>query len=199
MAPQVRRPRSHAAWVASKTVKQESIASLDPGLLNPAVAVFRDGTLVAASRVPAKSAWAKLCRGERCRLNAKALYQYVLGTGIKPCRLATEWPQIYTREKLKGDPNDLPPMCGVAVGLGCLLDAPVESYLPREWLSGTCPKSTDESEDPFSSPRGQRVRAALSEAEVATVVPSHDAVDAVGIGLFYLGRFTPERVLPGTR
>lgn len=115
---------------------------------------------------------------------------------VSPEILVTEWPQIYTAGKSRGDPNDLPPMAGVAMYLAGRLDVPVQSYLPAEWLGGTCPKST--TGDPWASPRGQRVWEALSQSERLAVVPTHDAIDSVGIGLRYLGRFDVTRLYSGS-
>lgn len=140
--------------------------------------------------------------GERCRQVAGRLLSWLENAAEsaavdKISCLVTEWPQVYRAGKSKGDPNDLVPMAGVAGCLAGHLGVPVQSYLPAEWLGGTCPKWEDG--DPWASPRGQRVWEALTAAERVCVVASHDAVDAVGIGLKYLGRFELRRLYVGSQ
>lgn len=193
-----RHKNARATFLATQTVIRHSIIAVDPGLLNPGIAVFHDGVLVTASRVKPDKSTRHLNIGERCRQVARGLEQYcnkfTAMSGFQS--LVTEWPQIYIAAKSKGDPNDLPPMVGVSMYLAGMLGLPVQSYIPREWLSGTCPKAT--TGDPWASVRGQRVWTALSETERLTVVPSHDAIDAVGIGLHYLNRFAQVKLYSGS-
>lgn len=164
--------------------------AVDPGLLHPAAALFIDGELKKASRV-------KIPRGvttrtpilERCRAISLAVTDYA---GCMPDTLVIEYPQVYTQEKSKGDPNNLVPLAAMGGALaGLYVNARVLSPRPREW-TGNVPKSEDG--DPWQSPRGLRVWSRLTPAERLRVVPSHDAVDAVGLGLFGLGRFDRRRV-----
>lgn len=110
--------------------------------------------------------------------------------------LAFEWPQVYRGAKSKGDPNDLPGLAGVGMAVAGMLPGLelVRSPTPAQW-SGQLPKST--TGDPWASPRGQRVRSRLSPAELGLVQAQHDAIDAVAIGLWALGRLAPRRVFPG--
>lgn len=197
------RKNAHAAFLATQTVLKHSIIAVDPGLNNPGIAIFRDGVLVAASRVKPDKSSAGMNMGERCRQVAIGLrdycYKIVPTTGHDELTLHTlviEWPQIYVAAKSKGDPNDLPPMVGVSMYLAGMLGLPVRSYTPREWLGGTCPKAT--TGDPWASVRGQRVWVALSELERLRIVPSHDAIDATGIGLHYLNRFAQVKFYSGS-
>ncbi len=198
----------------------ESLLAIDPGLNNPAAAMFRHGVLVAASRVKPDKKWNDLVVGERCRLVARRLSEWAYDHGLDASTmraareaelagrhaeartlrqdrgiviLAVEWPQVYTRSKSKGDPNDLLPLAGVAMCLAGHLDVEVRSYRPAEWI-GQCPKK--ETGDPLVSPRGQLVWRHLSTKERATVLVSHDSIDAIGIGLFALGRLRMH-VYPG--
>jgi hypothetical protein len=108
-------------------------------------------------------------------------------------QVVIEWPQIYRASKSKGDPNDLPGLAGVGMAIAARLDVEVVSYLPRQWAGGTRKAETG---DPLDSPRGRLVWRCLSPDERGRVVPSHDAIDAVGLGLHHLGRLQ-RRVYPG--
>lgn len=194
------------------------ILAVDPGLIAPACALFRDGVLVVAGPVKIPRALAKLDLIERCREVAKLIRVWYVSNSEDESvaadadlegrheeagkirrnatlHLVVERPQIYRASKSKGDPNDLPPMVGIDAALATLLDCPVTSYLPREWIGGT---SKVETGDPWKSPRGARVWDRLSAEERGRVVDvTHDTVDSLGIGLRYLGRFTPRSVYPG--
>lgn len=205
----------------SLSMSKPSFLALDPGLLHPAVALFRDGLLVAASRVRVKKEWASLNVGERCRLIGKAIYGWVLDQRINMEALAiaadaeqegrmqeaarirqieglsalvVEWPQVYTASKSKGNPNQLVPLAGICMAVAGLLDVPTTAYLPSEWAK-QCPKAT--TGDPLASPRGRKVWGRLSEQERACVVVSHDSIDAAGLGLYYLGRLS-NKLYPGS-
>lgn len=167
-----------------------TLLAVDPGLRYPAGALFVGGELVKASRVKIpKGITPKTPVLERCRAIALAITDWA---GVIPDVLVTEWPQIYTADKSKGDPNQLVPLAGIGACLsGLYLHARTISPRPREW-TGNIKKNEDG--DPWDSPRGQRVWSRLSVVERGRVVPSHDAVDAVGLGLFGLGRFERRRV-----
>lgn len=146
----------------------------------------------------------KLSDLERCRLTARAVRDHVFVRAPRGVdKLVSEWPQAYTSGKSKTGAGSLMPMCGIAGALAAYLDAEAAScshvfeavsYKPAEWLSGQTPKTT--TGNAWESPRGRRVRGCLSEAEAVNVILSHDAVDAIGIGLFALGRFARKRAWP---
>lgn len=168
------------------------LLAVDPGLRYPAVAIFKDGILVHASRVKIPGTNHKLPIGQRCLNVSKLLYDHIVRNGafLQPddeCyELVIEWPRAYRGAKMKGDPADLFPLAGIGMALAGMLMVPVTAPTAPEWI-GNIPKSTC-SGDALTSPRGQRIWSRLSEAERACVVISHDSVDAVGIGLFRLGR-----------
>lgn len=166
------------------------LLAVDPGLRYPAAALFKNGVLIRASRVPIpKGITTKTPILERCRGICFALVDYA---GTTPDTIVVEYPQVYDASKSKGDPNHLTPLAAMGgVLAGLYPNSIVMSPKPREW-TGNVPKSEDG--DPWESPRGQRVWERLSPAERKNVVPSHDAVDAVGLGLFGLGRFNRKRV-----
>lgn len=170
------------------------VLALDPGIVHPAAALFEDKQLVLASRVKLPKDLTKLPRAARCLAVAKVLLCWLPQTKIVRLDYVFEWPQKYAGSKSKGDPADLFPLAGVGMALAGLLDGRVDDlhvhdYLPREWAGNTS-KAT--SGDPLASPRGVRVWSRLGLIERQNLVVSHDAVDAVGIGLKFLDRF--ERV-----
>jgi hypothetical protein len=173
-----------------------TLLSLDPGLNDPAIALFKEGVLVYASRVKVEKAWTKLNMAERCRQVAYRIAEVGTKQGFNITEMCTEYPQVYKLGKSKGNPNQLLPMVGILVGVASLLDVNVTSYLPAEWLSGQCPKA--EEGNAWDSPRGRRIKEALSIKEIGSIILSHDALDATGVGLFHLGRFKPRRVYPGS-
>lgn len=172
------------------------LLAVDPGLLKPAAAVFIDGKLVAAERVKVPGALAKLPVGQRSMEVAGLIQGWAeQHFHASPDVLVIEWPQVYRAGKSKGDPADLLPLVGVGMAVaGLLQPGEVKSPTPAEWI-GQLPKST--TGDPWASARGQRIGSRLSDVERGRVVPSHDAVDAVGIGLWSLGRLDRIRVFPG--
>ena len=166
---------------------------LDPGIRNPALSIFLNGTLVKASRVKLPGAFLSFPMAERCRRIAGecAGWWMEYSPTKQVDELVYEMPQIYRAKFSKGDPNDLPPLALVAGTLSGILGCPVVSYLPREWI-GQVPKNEDG--DPWASPRGQRIRERLSAEEIASIVVSHDSIDSVGIGLHHLSRLAKRRV-----
>lgn len=136
---------------------------------------------------------------------AQAVLEWVVACGVVPTRLAAEWPTIRHAGKSVGDPNQMLPMAGVvgavagalAYGLmGGDLTLAIQTYRPDEWTRGV-PKAKPKSEAQ-DSPRARRIARQLSEDELGVYMfLGHDGVDAVGIGLYDLGRLEPRRVLRG--
>lgn len=173
-----------------------NLVALDPGLLHPAIALFHGGVLIYAARVELpKTLSAKTNLGARVVSVARHC-QYVVAEWFEPLgspELVFEWPQVYRAAKSKGDPNDLLPLAGICGALSGVLQATlITSYTPAEWI-GQLPKGT--TGDPRESPRGTRIWSRLTHAEQMTITLSHDAIDAVGLGLHHLGRLKPKRVL----
>lgn len=162
------------------------LLALDPGILYPAYALFGGGELVSASRVSLPGKLKKLNMAERVRHIGNLLYDAVSEYVDEIDVLVYEVPQIYRREKSKGDPNDLIPLALVSGYLsGRYPETEVVGRKPREWC-GQLPKATRG--DPWASARGELVASRLDAAERLCVVSSHDAIDAVGIGLHHLDR-----------
>jgi hypothetical protein len=156
------------------------LVAVDPGVKCAGVAVFEDGEL--------SSAW--LSRGESWLTTAKTVWNdmernyplEILG-GIA---LAVEVMQVYTQNKLKGDPNDLIDvtlMAGALAGiiLCAVPTAPITTYRPRQW-KGQVPKGV----------MTVRIQSKLSQDELARIeLPhakelQHNVWDATGIGLHHL-------------
>lgn len=100
-----------------------------------------------------------------------------------------EWPQVYRQGNLKGDPGDLLPLVGVGVGICARAPVAVLThYLPKQW-KGQMSKETC----------GERIVNRLSAEEMSRVEQhgemTHNILDAIGIGLHHLGRFSPRRVI----
>ena len=94
-------------------------------------------------------------------------------------RTVVERPQVYNQRKWKGDPNDL---VGVALVAGAVaaLFPPADFVLPHAW-KGSAPKDVVE----------KRVRKTLAPDELQLVAGAKksDVWDAVGVGLWALGRY----------
>jgi hypothetical protein len=126
-----------------------------------------------------------------------------VGIRSRPREVVVEWPQVYRASKSPGDPNDLIGLAGVSMCIAGILTTAslsrnealgIFSYTPATW-AGQLPKSKVKK---IASPRGKRIEAALTVDELRFFKPfDHDAVDAIGIGLYHLGRFLPNRVFPG--
>lgn len=104
-----------------------------------------------------------------------------------------EKPVLRREVKSKGDHNNIVPLAAVGTAVGVMLcnsgvRPRVISPKPEDW-TGQCPKSTVAG-DAWNSPRGRRVATRLRPEELALVPDQHDCVDAVGLGLWALGRYT---------
>jgi hypothetical protein len=180
--------------------------------------VFDNGSLVRAANVEIPRHVADKPDGQRWLIVAVYIEAW-LGVDAYPSRLIFERPQWYAREKSKGDPNQLAGVVGVASMLvgrlskrwahALLDDGCVLSPTPAEWIGQipkTCPAcKANRKKCPvckgsaWNTPRGKRIRSRLSDTELALVPDQNDAIDAVGLGLFALGRLTPKTVLSNGR
>lgn len=192
------------------------LLALDPGMCSPGVALFQGDVLFRAGRVIAPSGLAALAPGKRWLEVAKLIVAWA-GEHVPPfvpvAQIVFELPQWYRASKSKGDPNDLVGVAGVAAnvtGLFGLAVPEVFSPTPAEWigqLSKVCPtckgkakkKCKDCLGSAWETPRGRRIRSRLTGAELALVPDQNDAIDAVGLGLFQLGRLAPRSVFSNGR
>lgn len=182
------------------------LLAVDPSLRSAGVALYRDGQLVAVGRMRGIETTYDVAH--RCRVMARDIMVWVADRALvipSPDVLALEWPQIYRAAKSKGDPNDMLGLAGVCAAVAALYPmAEVRSFLPDQWEPA--PKVSPERKrrglgpidsEAFTSPRGVRILSRLSDAERALIPMSHDAMDAVGIGLHALGRLAIRRVYHG--
>lgn len=160
----------------------------------------------------------------RVQRMAAEIAEWVARHQAAPRVLVTEWPQIYDRSHMNAkqrnvDQNDQFGMAGVVgavIGILSLVaaardaalevvtaaevvaDLEVISATPAEWMGGQVKKATTVKAAKTSA-RALRIQERLSGDELLIweAVKSHDAIDAVGIGLWAIGRFERKRVYPG--
>lgn len=176
------------------------LLAIDPGVLHPAAARFAGGRLIAAARTFVDPSWAALADGPRALLVAQALVAWDREvTGRTASHIVVEWPKVYRETKMRGaDPNDLLKILGMAMAVVGLYAAhsPIAVLSPRpDEVWGQTPKA--KTGDPWRSVRGARIKARLTPSEIGCVRASHDAIDAIGLGLWALGKFERVRVFPG--
>lgn len=146
------------------------LASIDPGTRSVGFAVFTGGTLTEAG----------LCVPD------VTVPPWLRDLDV----IVVEQMQVYVQSKQKGDPNDLISVAQVAgefVGAARVLNPGIEAiyYRPSVWKRSV-PKAV----------MGERILRALRAEErdkIAHVAKSllHNAIDAVGLGLYELGRMRP--------
>lgn len=184
------------------------LLAVDPSLRSTGVALFRDGELIAVSKIrTACGPSDDIAHRARAMARDVAAWEARIPErqGGRPDALAVEWPQVYRTAKSKGDPNDLLGLAGVCAAVAALYpSALVTSYCPAAWEPAPKVSSARKlkklgpvDSEAFTSPRGVRIMGRLSKTERVLVPESHDAVDAVGIGLHHLGRLAVARVFHG--
>lgn len=172
------------------------VVAIDPGIRSPGAAIFVNGLVVAAARIKVP---AKLHKGElgwRANQVGDLIAHWVKDRPpLGECfDVIYEWPQIYRATRSKGSPNDL--LKTLATGAAAVaalgwLARSVTTPTPHDWAANT-KKATEG--DPWDSERARMVARRLSPMERALVPDSHDAIDAVALGLWKVGRFGAIRV-----
>lgn len=152
------------------------LVAIDPGVTMAGVAVFDSCSELAV---------ATLERGKDWRATAYNIWHWIEISFpfVQDIELAVEIPQVYTQNKLRGDPNDLISLALVVGALGGLVlsGIPIRTYQPREW-KGQVPKRV----------MIERIKEKLSEDERKRVqLPTgksyhHNVWDSIGIGLHHL-------------
>lgn len=182
------------------------LLAVDPSIRSPGAALFRDGVLIRSARVGVTKD-TSISQAERAIMAADAVAAWCHACGGAPTTLAFEWPQVYSQAegKSKGDPNDLIAMAAVNGALACGMQIAcvmrrqqlkILCYKPAEWI-GQLPKTTRGKAS--ESPRAKRIYSRLEPAELELVPDQHDAIDAIGIGLFALGRLGVRRAYSNGR
>ena len=164
--------------------KSFTFTCVDPGLRGCGVAEFRAGELVRAAYVPNPMAG----RG----YEAHSALGEAVSTWVSDAseRIIIEHPVIYpSAAQQKGDLNDLLDVVAVGASVASGFRAHyIESVSPREW-KGQVPKNI----------MTMRIASALSETERANIEKcaaglKHNVLDAVGIGLWKLGRINQRKI-----
>lgn len=163
------------------------LVAVDPGLRGCGVAVFYAGLLTWASYVRSPE---KTKRGGAAWIAMGGAVAEALGRKLGPINYPgsvgyVEYPQQYDGAGHTADRGDISELTAVAGGLALVLRgycAEVRTPKPREW-KGQTPKEIHVA----------RTARKLSAAEMATLEPCpeslrHNVLDAVGIGLWALGR-----------
>lgn len=185
------------------------LLAVDPAINNPGAALFRGGVLVSAERVKIDAEAKELPILARATRVGADIVRWAMARNAEPKFLVVEFPQIYRAThqraaKQGADPNDLLALAAVAGAIAGILqialvprDIAVEvlDRTPAEW-AGQLPKAKNNA-TALDSPRARRILSRLTDDELAIVPRSHDALDAIGLGLEVLGRLEPIHVYPG--
>ena len=154
------------------------LLAIDPSLTNSGWAYFRDGQLYSCGNVPAP--------GRHLPDRVRRLAQVM--PAIENAEFVFEWPQIYRDTRAKGDPNDLLALAAiVGAVLGAFPRAKATFVRPAEW-KGQVPKKImcartfkrlNQTEQGLFLCRGYNAEGRGQ---------SEDVLDAIGVGLYHLGR-----------
>lgn len=113
---------------------------------------------------------------------AHAIRDVLTQVGLLPHTLVVEMPQVYVRERSKGDPNDLVDLAAVAGAVMYAVGAQdVVIYKPAEW-KGQVPKD-------ITHARALAKLNSLEQQTILTCRPAglmHNVLDAVALGLAHL-------------
>lgn len=166
------------------------ILALDPGLQHFGCALFNDDLqLHAAALVRAK----KNPHTVAGAFEMKALVQnWLFHQGAHELiQVVCEVPRIYPAKNRKGDLNDLITLAGFVYAVSGLSTFEPVQYFPRDW-KGTI--DADVCTARIESRLSEKERERVEECPVSL---RHNVIDAVGIGLFHLGRFNARKIYPG--
>lgn len=177
----------------------EVVVALDPGMRRPGLAIFAGGTLVHAASFPEPAARRCVDRLDRAMSAAHLIYSATVEViGDTPVDLfASEFPQIYGAGYSEVDPNTLLPMVLQIGALAALLACEQHrTFLPRDWTLGTS-KDDGAKRRRLPSSRARLIGKNLTprEKQLYEGDADPDATDAIGIGLFALGRLRKGRVI----
>jgi len=179
------------------------ILAVDPGLRHCGCAVFSSSTYELRAAALVKNTNLK-DRGPKAHLQmASAVGDWARANSyFSGAHLILEYPRIYVDQQRRAanDPNDLLELAGVDGAIAAwFLPALLTMYFPSDWKGQTPANPTARQVMKRLTP-DERLRvneykafeAALAKAEAKDRDVSHtthNTLDAVGIGLKYLGRF----------
>ncbi len=162
------------------------LVCIDPSIVRSGFAIFRNGLLIRADALSMKAKGKSVL--ERAVLMGSRLVFEIYKTAGKDAALIFEWPQIYDSRspgKTKGqDPNDMLPLAAIGGAVGAVF-SPITILKPREWKGQVSKPKKGET---YIIERRVRKRLGLKEIEVMHST-AHDMFDAIGMGLWSLGRF----------
>jgi hypothetical protein len=190
--------------------RAQAVISLDPGIRGCGVGYWGGTTLRAAEYVrnPIRHGNSPVAIVEMARA---IRYSRMWEMRWDPAGLAVEYPQIYAERHQKGNQDDILPLVGIGMALAALYAEtgpwPLDRYLPHEWKGSI-------NADVMIG----RVKARLTKGEWAVITfpentcadcrnqfgspfcrkstcLAHNVFDAIGIGLFHLGRLEKRRVI----
>lgn len=167
------------------------VVSLDPGIRACGIAVWRGEQLARADLV--KNPVTKGLDGHAMQSMVSAITHW-LGAEESVSTAVVEFPKVYQRTRSKGDPNDLTVLAGVSMGFACAVrPGVVLRVFPSDW-KGQMPEEATTARvrtrlDLFEAQ-------CLKNAEERAKSLAHNVVDAVGVGLWALGRFDRRRSVP---
>ncbi len=177
-----------------------TLLAIDPGIRGCGCSFFLDSTLYACTYVknPLKEG-AGPFESAQVAFAVKKWFEGV-HRGASLDRLVLEMPQTYAGRAAKGDANDLFPLAAIDGALAALFsESKVTSTVAHGWKGGVPKGDLDENKI-----IRDRVETRLSPAErgifdsmIGSMAKalSHNVIDAVGIGLWGLGRFDRHRVI----
>lgn len=178
------------------------ILAIDPGLRHCGCAVFTGTKLAELHAAALVKNTNKTERGPQAAFEmALAVANWAGSVNARPSLLVLEYPRVYVdqQRRASNDPNDLLELACVDGALAAWYMKPIVKYFPSDWKGQTPANPTArqivkrltsaemlkvENLEPFLS--------ALEKAEKRNKDVAHSAhntLDAVGIGLKYLGRF----------
>lgn len=185
------------------------LLALDPSITSCGVALFRAGRLCSATTIKQAKGAATNSALTRCLDMSEIAAAWALDLiawDAHALDLCAEWPVIYAPGKGKPAPSKgLPGLSGVATGVAALMarahpTLTTSCYTPREWTQGTKKEGPNGKLSSWrKSTRYHRIDKRMQGMVEFSIwqaqVKTHDAMDAVGIGLYHLGRFDPVRVI----
>lgn len=160
------------------------ILALDPGINGCGVAMLESQSLelIHAGYVP--NPISKGVMTARVKAMIEAVREHIyFGDAV-----VTEKPHIYPQQLKGQEPNDLIPLAQIGAGVGCRFNW--FEYEPFAWKGNV-----------DADVMTKRILSKLSAEERAHIEThkrgglDHNTIDAVGLGLFHLGRLNPERVV----
>jgi hypothetical protein len=151
--------------------------TIDPGLRHAGKAIFEDGKLLRAEliRNPLTEG-----RGPAAWHDISWAFWKQTPFPVPADMLVCEMPRVYPGVRAE-DPNDLLDLAGVLGAVVSSFPGIVRMYFPSDW-KGQVPKKT----------MTERIRGFVKPEEWRRIADdgakTHNTLDAVGLGLFHLGR-----------